>query len=402
MAEKKRKCEYLMVNGEKCGRDLYDDLCFFHSRGIEKKRDSFENKFRDEFKKQSNSKEKKFLDFKGFIFPSSYSFRKHNFKKRTYFIKAEFHGTVEFPNIKFKDLVDFNGADFYEEAKFNGSEFFGRSKFSNAHFYKDSNFSLTKFQEFAHFDEVNFCEHHKESESGCIKTANFTGSEFYKNVSFNNSKFHGKATFRETKFFKGGEFQGFYFKNVNNLYMDNTYFSNIRGLFEFISEKKKEFKYSKFGFLKLKITEFLPKNIRLILGENVTARFPVISRKIKDDLYLLDFRKKHPCWFFVWKLSADCGRSFLRWTFWSILLAVGFALIFWFLGSSSFEIRHLSTSSFWTMLYYSVVTFTTLGFGDVVPKTFIASICVMFEVIFGYIMLGGLISIFANKLARRS
>jgi hypothetical protein len=54
------------------------------------------------------------------------------------------------------------------------------------------------------------------------------------------------------------------------------------------------------------------------------------------------------------------------------------------------------------MLYFSLVTFTTLGFGDVTPITVAARRWVMLEVIIGYIMLGGLISIFASKLARRS
>jgi hypothetical protein len=49
-----------------------------------------------------------------------------------------------------------------------------------------------------------------------------------------------------------------------------------------------------------------------------------------------------------------------------------------------------------------VVTFTTLGFGDIKPVTNEAAWWVMAEVIAGYIMLGGLISILANKLARRS
>lgn len=46
-----------------------------------------------------------------------------------------------------------------------------------------------------------------------------------------------------------------------------------------------------------------------------------------------------------------------------------------------------------TTIFYSVVTFTTLCFGDVVPET----LWVMAEV-----MLGGLISIFANKMVRRN
>jgi hypothetical protein len=53
------------------------------------------------------------------------------------------------------------------------------------------------------------------------------------------------------------------------------------------------------------------------------------------------------------------------------------------------------------MFYYSVVTFTTLGFGDIIPKTTTAAFCVTIEVILGYVMLGGLITIFASKLSRR-
>jgi voltage-gated potassium channel Kch len=76
-------------------------------------------------------------------------------------------------------------------------------------------------------------------------------------------------------------------------------------------------------------------------------------------------------------------------------------LIFYLMGPNSFDVKHLP----WTigsMIYYSVVTFTTLGFGDIVPKTPGAAWLVMVEVILGYIMLGGLISILATKLARRS
>ena len=83
-----------------------------------------------------------------------------------------------------------------------------------------------------------------------------------------------------------------------------------------------------------------------------------------------------------------------------------FGDIFYIMGPDAFDVEHLPEyPSLWglvTMMYYSIVTFTTLGFGDVVPKTLWASLAVMCEVILGYIMLGGLISIFANILARRS
>ena len=45
------------------------------------------------------------------------------------------------------------------------------------------------------------------------------------------------------------------------------------------------------------------------------------------------------------------------------------------------------------------VTFTTLGFGDVTPLNRAGEIWVTAEVILGYLMLGLLISIMANKIA---
>lgn len=55
-----------------------------------------------------------------------------------------------------------------------------------------------------------------------------------------------------------------------------------------------------------------------------------------------------------------------------------------------------------TPYYFSIVTFTTLGLGDVTPLGLAGEIWLAIEVVLGYIMLGGLISIFANKFARRS
>jgi voltage-gated potassium channel Kch len=53
-------------------------------------------------------------------------------------------------------------------------------------------------------------------------------------------------------------------------------------------------------------------------------------------------------------------------------------------------------------LYYSVVTLTTLGYGDVLPNSLAAQVAAMVEVLLGYIMLGGLLAIFATRMARRS
>jgi hypothetical protein len=102
---------------------------------------------------------------------------------------------------------------------------------------------------------------------------------------------------------------------------------------------------------------------------------------------------------FIWWIFSNCGRSITRWAAWSLLFIFLFSLIYLFMGSDHFYTPKLKFN-FITMIYYSVVTFTTLG-GDIFPDTSAGAIVTIAEVLIGYIMLGGLISIFASKLARR-
>lgn len=55
------------------------------------------------------------------------------------------------------------------------------------------------------------------------------------------------------------------------------------------------------------------------------------------------------------------------------------------------------TSGFWRMLYFSVVTVTTLGYGDIVPLTGKARILIGFEAALGVVLLGLFVS---SALAR--
>jgi hypothetical protein len=133
---------------------------------------------------------------------------------------------------------------------------------------------------------------------------------------------------------------------------------------------------------------------------------PSFVRFAQDQDFLEEFKsswKRIPL-YVLWLTLADCGRSMFRWMFLSSLLAFLFAYkyILAYGDNPKSFIFATHPESIITFFYYSVVTFTTLGFGDVVPATESLKIWVMVEVIVGYVMLGGLISIFANKLARRS
>lgn len=111
-----------------------------------------------------------------------------------------------------------------------------------------------------------------------------------------------------------------------------------------------------------------------------------------------------PLWL-VWKGTCDCGRSFRRWVIACAAVAVFFGLLFWVCADvwgvpvvtlsgaeGSGRITYPTT-----YLYFSIVTFTTLGFGDVTPTGVLGELLVALEVLLGYVGLAGLISIFMTK-----
>jgi Ion channel len=65
-------------------------------------------------------------------------------------------------------------------------------------------------------------------------------------------------------------------------------------------------------------------------------------------------------------------------------------------------LKYPETATWFTPFYFSIVTYTTLGFGDVVPVTVSGEMIVSAEVIFGYLTLGLLLAVLADKVARRS
>ncbi|MBN2209520.1 MAG: pentapeptide repeat-containing protein [Candidatus Coatesbacteria bacterium] len=135
-------------------------------------------------------------------------------------------------------------------------------------------------------------------------------------------------------------------------------------------------------------------------GAHTAQTDSIAQRYIKDAAYIEDFRKQKKIRAFFWRWSCFYGQSFLLWAFWCVLIAFGFACLYdWreFLTEGTETIK-----DFGECFYFSIVAFTTLGFGDVYPNPGWGQFCAATEVILGYIGLGGLISILANKVARRA
>jgi len=125
-----------------------------------------------------------------------------------------------------------------------------------------------------------------------------------------------------------------------------------------------------------------------------------VRRTIMDENYLYEFRnqgKLNNTLYWVWWATSDCGRSMVRWAGWTVGIALGFAALF-----PMVEVDFGPNETWLSPLYYSVVTLTTLGYGDILPISVAAQAVAMVEVVIGYVMLGGLLSIFSSKMARRA
>ena len=126
----------------------------------------------------------------------------------------------------------------------------------------------------------------------------------------------------------------------------------------------------------------------------------LLRRQILDQNYIHEFRNQGPAHrvvYWVWWATSDCGRSLLRWGVCTALLAIVFGL-----GFSVVDVDFGSSPTALSPFYFSLVTLTTLGYGDVLPVSMAAQLLVMLEVGMGYMMLGGMLSIFSDKMARRA
>jgi len=126
----------------------------------------------------------------------------------------------------------------------------------------------------------------------------------------------------------------------------------------------------------------------------------LLRRHVLDENYLHEFRSQSTLneWVYrAWWVTSDCGRSAFRWAALTVTIAAVFAGLYGLVA-----IDYGANETWLSPLYYSVVTLTTLGYGDVLPASAWAQTAAMVQVIIGYVMLGGLLSIFSNKMARRA
>jgi hypothetical protein len=93
------------------------------------------------------------------------------------------------------------------------------------------------------------------------------------------------------------------------------------------------------------------------------------------------------------------GRSLWKIFMFGVIVALTFGAIFQLFPNLLTSTREMTVV---TPYYFSIVTLTTLGFGDVLPTGWVGELLIIFKVLIGYMLLGLLVSILADRIVGRT
>jgi len=104
--------------------------------------------------------------------------------------------------------------------------------------------------------------------------------------------------------------------------------------------------------------------------------------------------------FYIWKISSNYGQSLIRWAASCIFLIMTFSAAYRFFQciEPTTNNRSVNNLNFFDDIFFSVVTFSTLGYGDLHPAGIIGQMLSLSEVTIGFLMFGVLLTFIGSKL----
>ncbi len=266
------------------------------------------------------------------------------------FIGYVFPIFMKFGGVKFIN-ANFNFSIFREGVNFGYSTFRGPAYFRGSIFQEIVDFNYSIFQE----------------------TVDFSSSIFQESVDFIGTSFKGPAIFSSTIFQGSADFySSIFYKNV---YAGGT-----------------KFKKANFG-------EILYRAGKTFFHNSGNYR-----KESHYHILEMDAIRKQQKWFprgwnFVFqKLLHSYGERPIKVFIFALFVILGFSFLFAFFGIKDQSINQI-IYHYWTCLYYSVVTFTTLGYGDFQP-TGITRIFAAIEALIGAFLMALFVVTFARRWRR--
>jgi len=352
--------------------------CIFHERSKNKDIENFREGIRDKISRED-------YGFTGYWFPEHTSnlFRGKNFKKDTDFQKATFKGEVDFTATTFQGKTFFRGCTFEENVFFRSATFEKEADFRGR-----AKFGRTEFEE---------------------RVANFTETTFKRIAWFTGAIFNARVQFEKTTFDNGADFRQARFKS-------SAYFEELKIKGPLYLDKTTKFEQPKGADTPFRIAKVLWHREGNYVEEG-KAHYQEMDRIRKQKRW--DIR-------YIWanlfhRLLHGYGEKPHRVILWAVAIITGCALLFMNFGIGEtrlFAVEEIRTYNIckilpklytlsWTDLanigryfYFSVVTFTTLGYGDLRPVHPISHLISSIEAFVGMFMMALFVLTFGRKWRR--
>ena len=305
-----------------------------------------------------------FPNFTGAVFHESVSFAVARFTGKPLFLDATFKGQALFRGTRFDDASSFDRARFMGEAVFHQAKFSysatfidvlfeGKADFSHALFVTAANFSASELQ------GTRFCEEASFEWAEIRRSARFDGAVFQKTANFKDAMFGADAGFKGAQFAGNVDFHGATFSAGKSIRFDVP------------TKGRRPFS-------------------ELAKGADCAYRFAKQAARARGNPGRAD-------WYGYWEWRAKIASRHrvrrwwhalqipVRWSFiefshhpWLLVLLSAITILAFAsyyhlsaaIGPSSLCTEQLTehVASLADCLHFSAVTFTTLGYGDLVPK----------------------------------
>jgi uncharacterized protein YjbI with pentapeptide repeats len=407
----------------------------------------------------SRAEFEKDIIFSGTEFQYHVDFERTIFKKDVIFDRVVFQDNAYFDRDTFQS-ASFSEVTFQKDAVFNKATFqnayFDEATFRNAYFglttfQKDAVFNKATFQN-AYFDEASFQDNAEFNEATFQKDAVFNKATFQNayfdeaifldNVGFDGTKFKN-ASFKRTKF-KNASFKRTKFKNasfreaviernlklthspgINRLNFQNTQFLFRGNITADLSRAKfHEADLENVAFTNCKWPKRLYEEEHMKEEHLSFKELKIIYRDLKQNMQrngnysragIFFYRememkrkgtkkKRDRLWLELYRLLAGYGERPLHTIAVSGLVVLIFALLYVGLGCIQCDLDPMKNPSLSQeiidAIYFSFVTFTTLGLGDVQPSTNLGKALICGEAVIGAFLIALFVVVFVRKMMR--
>jgi len=334
-----------------------------------------------------------------------------------------FERDVDFSNTEFRKDIEFFGTSFSSRNFFRGANFAGDANFEDANFAGNADFQNTNFTGNAYFRDANFAGNANFEDANFAGDADFYHAIFAGNAGFWYANFAGNSDFYHANFAGNSVF--WYTNFRGNAYFTDT---NFRGNATFFSTEFDEvsFIWTTFTNVSLNETDYNKMNVEWsTLKDALVFDGATYIKLIKNFREIEQFEEADDATYKYRRLSqankkwsgsklkdvvawASCGYGVKPEypLIWAFILIMIFTLVYWWgkgikrlKENDGDKSRVPRWAAFYNAFYFSVVTFTTVGYGDWYPEDRYR-IVVMIEGVLGWLLLALFIVTLANVMIR--